>query len=91
MTFLERYLAAVEKCYVQSLNDPEEEPFRSKYEARQVFEELREVEIDEESDIIQKEFNTLDLIEDENKLKFVPTTSSQEVSGMNAADIHLFA
>lgn len=91
MTFLERYLAAVEKCYVQSLSDPEEEPFRSKYEARQLFEELREVQIDEESAIIQQEFNTLDLIEDENKLKFVATTSSQAASGLTTADIHLLA
>jgi hypothetical protein len=84
MTLLERYLTAIDKCYVQSLNDPEEEPYKSKYEARKIFEELREVEIDEESDIIQKEFETLDLIEQDNKLKFViikPDQQATETSG----------
>jgi hypothetical protein len=84
MTLLERYLTAIDKCYVQSLNDPEEEPYKSKYEARKIFEELREVEIDEESDIIQKEFETLDLTEQDNKLKFViikPDQQATETSG----------
>ena len=88
MTFLERYLAAVEKCYVQCLNDPEEEPYRSKYESRKSFEELREVDIDEESDLIQREFETLDLVQNENKLKFITTTSAEETSGQVAGDVH---
>jgi hypothetical protein len=77
MTFLERYLTAIDKCYVQSLNDPETEPYKSKYEARKIFEELLEENVDEQSDILQKEFQTLDLIEDD-KRKFVMINSDQQ-------------
>ncbi|CAF3973804.1 unnamed protein product [Rotaria magnacalcarata] len=71
MKLLERYLLAVDKCYVQSLNDPEAEPYKSKYEARKLFEELHAENIDEESDEIKKEFDTLDLIDENNKIKFI--------------------
>jgi len=84
MTFLERYLTAIDKFYVQSLNDPENEPYKSKYEARKIFEELYEENIDEESDIMKKEFENLDLIEEDDKLKFVIIKSDQstkELSG----------
>ncbi len=77
MTFLERYLTAIDKCYVQSLNDPETEPYKSKYEARKIFEELLKEDINEES---QKEFENLDLIEEDEKLKFVIIKSDQQSS-----------
>ena len=83
MTLFERYLIAIDKCYVQSLNDPENEPYKSKYEARKIFEELREVEIDEESEIIQNEFQTLDLIEDDDKLKFMIINSNQQAKELS--------
>jgi hypothetical protein len=78
MTFIERYLNAIDKCYVQSLNDPENEPYKSKYEARKIFEELYEEDIDETSDFMQKDFETLDLIEEDDKLKFVIIKSDQQ-------------
>lgn len=84
MTFLERYLTAIDKCYVQSLNDPEEEPYKSKYEARKLFEELHEEEIHEASDSLQKELENLDLIEENDKLKFMiikPDELAKETSG----------
>ncbi|CAF4832555.1 unnamed protein product [Rotaria sp. Silwood1] len=80
MTFLERYLIAIDKCYVQSLNDPETEPFKSKYEARKIFEELHQETFNEESDIMIKEFQTLDLIEEDNKLKFIIIKSNEQVN-----------
>ena len=82
MTFLERYLHAVDKCYVQCLNDPENEPYKSKYEARKLFEELYNVkEINDELDILKKQFENLDLIEEnEGQLKFVINQSIKESS-----------
>ena len=80
MKLIERYLAAIDKCYVQSLNDPETEPYKSKYEARKLFEELYDENINEESDIIRKEFETLDLIEDNDKLKFIVIKSGQQAN-----------
>lgn len=84
MTLLERYLIAVDKCYVQSLNDPETEPYKSKYEARKLFEELYDENIGEVSDLMKKELENLDLIEEDNKLKFVIIKSDEigkELSG----------
>ena len=80
MKLLERYLAAIDKCYIQSLNDPETEPYKSKYEARKLFEELYDENINEESDIIRKEFETLDLIKDNGKLKFIVINSDQQAN-----------
>ena len=84
MTFIERYLIAVDKCYVQSLNDPETEPYKSKYEARKLFEELYDANVDEQSDILEKELHNLDLIEENNRPKFVlikPDEELKETSG----------
>jgi hypothetical protein len=78
MALLERYLSAIDKCYVQSLNDPETEPYKSKYEARKILEGLYEEPIDEESDIIQHEFETLDLIEEDDKQKFIMIKSGEQ-------------
>jgi hypothetical protein len=83
MTLLERYLIAIDKCYVQSLNDPENEPYKSKYEAKKLFEELYEEDINDESEIIQKEFETLDLINEDNKLKFVIIKSDQQAKELS--------
>jgi len=83
MKLLERYLIAIDKCYVQSLNDPENEPYKSKYEARKLFEELYEEDINDESEIIQKEFQTLDLIDEDNKLKFVIIQSDQQAKELS--------
>ena len=80
MTFLERYLTAIDKCYVQSLNDPETEPYKSKYEARKIFEELLKEDVNEESDTLQKQFENLDLIEEDDKLKFLIIKSEQQSS-----------
>ena len=78
MTFFEQYLKAVDKCYVESLNDPETEPFKSKYEARKLFEDLRAMNIDEDSTLIRKELNSLQLIIEENEqFKFVSIQSDQ--------------
>jgi hypothetical protein len=83
MKLLERYLISIDKCYVQSLNDPENEPYKSKYEARKLFEELYEENINDESEIIQKEFQTLDLIDEDNKLKFVIIQSDQQAKELS--------
>ncbi|CAF1277879.1 unnamed protein product [Rotaria sp. Silwood1] len=90
MTFLERYLIAIDKCYVQSLNDPENEPFKSKYEARKIFEELHQENFDEESDIMIKEFQTLDLIEEDNKLKFIIIKSNEQVNEPSVSKKHRY-
>ncbi|CAF4223749.1 unnamed protein product, partial [Rotaria sordida] len=80
MTLLERYLNAIDKCYVQCLNDPEDEPYKSKYEAKKIFEELYKENLDEESDIMKKEFETLDLIEENNQRKFIIIKSDQQAN-----------
>jgi hypothetical protein len=88
MTLLEQYLTAIDKCYVQSLNDPETEPYKSKYEARKLFEELYESEIPEESDILQKELQTLDLIEENNQFKFILIQSDEQAKQLSASKKH---
>ena len=80
MKLLERYLAAIDKCYIQSLTDPETEPYKSKYGARKLFEELYDENINEESDIIREEFETLGLIKDNGKLKFIVINSDQQAN-----------
>ena len=65
MTLLERYLTAIDQCYLQCLTDPETDPYRSKYEARKLFEQLyQEEDIGEISDILQNELEKLDLIDE---------------------------
>lgn len=83
MTFIERYLLAVDKCYVQCLNDPETQPYKSKYEARKIFEDLREENIDEESDTMKKEFETLDIISDDDKLQFIIRKSDEQLNELS--------
>jgi hypothetical protein len=90
MTLLERYLTAIDKCYVQSLNDPETEPYKSKYEARKLFEELYDVEIPQESDILQKELQTLDLIEENNQFKFIFIQSDQPIKEVSISKKHRY-
>ncbi|CAM2721141.1 unnamed protein product [Rotaria socialis] len=90
MKLLDRYLLAVDKCYVQSLNDPEAEPYKSKYEARKLFEELHAENIDEESDEIKKEFDTLDLIEENNKLKFIIKKPDEYLNEPSVTKKHRF-
>ncbi|CAF1537137.1 unnamed protein product [Adineta steineri] len=90
MTFLERYLIAVDKCYVQSLNDSETEPYKSKYEARKLFEELYDVDIDEKSDNLEKEFQTLDLIEEDDKKKFIMIQSDQQAKELSVSKKHRY-
>ena len=79
MTFLERYLTAIDKCYVQSLNDPETEPYKSKYEAKKLFEQLRQEDIEDVSDSLQKEFHTLDLLGEGDDRKFITVKPDEEV------------
>ena len=78
MTFLERYSTAIDECYVQSLNDPETDPYQSKYEAKKLFEELRQEDLNETSDILQKEFQTLDLIDEGDRRTFVMIKADEE-------------
>ncbi|CAF4380931.1 unnamed protein product, partial [Rotaria sp. Silwood2] len=90
MTLLERYLIAIDKCYVQSLNDPENEPYKSKYEAKKIFEQLHEENIDEESDIMKKEFETLDLIEENNQQIFIIIKSDQQANEPSISKKHRY-
>jgi len=73
MTLLERYRRAIDKCYVQSLNDPETEPYKSKYEARKLFEELYNLDIPPIASDLVKDF---DLIHENDSFKFVLAESS---------------
>ncbi|CAF4372588.1 unnamed protein product, partial [Adineta steineri] len=90
MTFLERYLIAVDKCYVRSLNDSETEPYKSKYEAKKLFEELYDVDIDEKSDYLEKEFQTLDLIEEDDKKKFIMIQSDEQAKELSVSKKHRY-
>ncbi|CAF1321883.1 unnamed protein product [Rotaria sordida] len=90
MTLLERYLNAIDKCYVQCLNDPENEPYKSKYEAKKIFEELYKENLDEESDIMKKEFETLDLIEENNQRKFIIIKSDQQANEPSVSKKHRY-
>ena len=90
MTLLERYLTAIDKCYVQCLNDPETEPYKSKYEARKLFEELYESEIPDESDILEKELQTLELIEENNQFKFILIQSDEQTKELSASKKHRY-
>ena len=73
MTLLERYRRAIDKCYVQSLNDPETEPYKSKYEARKLFEELYNLDTPPIASDLVKDF---DLIHENDSFKFVLAESS---------------
>ncbi|UJR09813.1 hypothetical protein I4U23_014039 [Adineta vaga] len=88
MKFLERYSTAIDKCYVQSLNDPETEPYKSKYEARKIFEELYQENVDEQSDVLEKEFENLDLIEENEKQKFIMIKSDEQLKETSVSKKH---
>ena len=85
MSFVERYLTAVDLCYIQSQNDPENEPYRSKYAARKIFEELHELELDTVDVVISKDLQALSIHDD----KFVPIESEDDGMGKNQFLIRL--
>ena len=68
MTFVERYALAVDKC---SIVDPETEPYRSKYEAKKIFEDLKiDESLNKIPETLIEEFQSLNLFnDDENKYK----------------------
>lgn len=86
MTLLERYLTAIDQCYVQSLTDPETEPYRSKYEARKLFEQFYQEDINESSDILQNELQRLDLIDD----KFIFIQPNEPLQELSSSKKHRF-
>ena len=90
MTLLERYSTAIEICYVQSLTDPENEPYKSKYQARKLFEQLYDEEIPDESDILQKELQTLDLIEEDHQQKLIPIKTDEPVKEASISKKHRY-
>lgn len=75
MNFVDRYFSAVDLCYVQSENDPEENPYKSKYEARRIFDELRQVELFDVDEQIGKHFENVMIQSNENDELFVPDTN----------------
>jgi hypothetical protein len=79
MNLGEQYLAAVDKCYVQCLNDPEHEPYRSKYEAKKLFEDMHDIEPNDPSDILRQQIDRLRLVNDVQGWKFISIDMDQSV------------
>lgn len=93
MTFVERYSSALDKC---SIVDPETEPFRSKYEAKKIFEELKTIDsIVPISLDLRDDFESLNLFNnDRNKfvdliLDFHIASIENETEEKTSAEIRL--